>query len=118
MNQKKVLVVDDDPEILETIQYVLTYAGYKVIANTGDRVGEIVHTEHPHLVLLDVRLEGKDGSEICRKLKKDTHTKNLPIIMFSAVPENKKLTSKCGSEDFIAKPLDVDELIDKIEMYS
>lgn len=116
--QKKVLVVDDDPDILEAVRFILTDAGYDVVTNTGESVWDVVNTESPSILLLDVMLSGQDGREICRMLKRNEDTKKMPIIMFTAMTSNKDVVSKCGSEDFIAKPFDINELIGKIKMYS
>lgn len=116
-----VLVIDDDPDILDAITFVLEDSGYTVEAT---KRGEVV--EHlsevsgslPKLIILDVLLSGKDGRNICRKLKSDKKTKNVPIIMISAHPNVEDSVKEAGANDFLAKPFDVDALLEKVSLYT
>ena len=113
---RKILVVDDDPGILDAVSLILDESGYLVeTAMKGDEIFEKVQKFHPELILLDVLMSGKDGRDICRKLKADESTKEIPVIMVSAHPTAGKGALECGAQDFLAKPFDADELIAKIE---
>ncbi len=68
----------------------------------------------PHLLLLDVLLSGKDGREIVKDLKGQEETRAIPIIMFSAHPSAEETPRATGADDFLAKPFDIDVLLDKI----
>ena len=115
---KKILVVDDEPDILEFLLIVLQEEGYTVVTtDKGDYVEKLHDTGLPDLILLDVLLSGKDGREIVRHLKRQEETKHIPIIMFSAHPSAERTAAEAGAEDFIAKPFDIDFLLKKIERY-
>jgi len=115
---KKVLIVDDDPDILEALQ--LTFEAADYIARTTTKGEETYHQVDefaPDIIILDVLLSGKDGRRICQKLKKDKATKHIPIIMISAHPEADKSTRVMGADDFLAKPFDLDDLLKKVEQH-
>src|SRR5947199_10637235 len=115
---KRLLVVDDEPDILEFLQVILEDEGYTVV--TSDK-GEFLEQLHngglPELILVDVLLSGKDGREIVKHLKSQEETKQIPVIMFSAHPSAQQTAREAGAEDFIAKPFEIDELLAKIANY-
>src|SRR5690348_2276001 len=101
--QKKILVVDDDPDILEFLQVILEEEGYTVATtDKGDYVGKLHDGELPTLILLDILLSGRDGREIVKSLKSHKETKHIPVIMFSAHPSAETTARACGADDFIA----------------
>ena len=114
---KKVLVVDDDEDILEVVELILTRNGFEVQTHpTSQNVPEIVNNYHPNLILLDVLLPGKSGTEICRDLKL-SHT-DLPIILFSAHAIQEKEVNRCNADGFIKKPFDMKNLIGTIKSHT
>lgn len=113
---KKILVVDDDPDIVEAVQLVLATDGYQACAITdGEETYMKVKACSPDLIILDVLLSGTDGRSICRQLKQDTATENIPIIMISAHPSAKDSITQCGADSFVAKPFSVNELLGKVK---
>src|SRR6185436_13158393 len=113
---KKVLIVDDDQNILEVIKFILTSNGFEVRTHsTGLDVYEVVLDYHPNLILLDIRLPGKLGTEICKELKQIDS--KLPIVLFSAHAEKGKALGICGADDFLEKPFDIGDLIDTINLH-
>ncbi len=116
--KKKILVVDDEPDILEFLQVILEEEGYAVL--TSDK-GEFLEQLHngglPDLILVDVLLSGKDGREIVKHLKSQEETKHIPVIMFSAHPSAEQTAREAGAEDFLAKPFEIDELLAKVATY-
>src|SRR5690242_3101362 len=97
----KVLVIDDDVDILDAIQLALSMAGYTVEAlPKGDGAYAKILTFHPDVVILDVMLSGSDGCQICQQLKSDPQTQHIPIVMISAKPEAKEATLSCGADSF------------------
>ena len=113
---KKILVVDDDEAILNVVKLILTSHGFDVQTHsTGLNVPDIVMHYHPNLILLDIRLPGKLGTEVCKELKQ-IHT-NLPIILFSAHAEQGKAFAICDADGFIQKPFDIKNLIDTINLH-
>jgi DNA-binding response OmpR family regulator len=116
--KKKILVVDDEPDILEFLQEILEDEGYTVTTTDKGEYAENLHNGGlPQLILLDMLLSGKDGREIARHLKKHDETKHIPVIMFSAHPSAEEAARLAGADDFLAKPFEIDELLAKITQY-
>lgn len=115
---KRILVVDDEPDILEFLQIILEEEGYEVAtSDKGDYLEQLHPGVLPHLILLDVLLSGKDGREIVKYLKSKPETKPIPVIMFSAHPSAEETARKAGADDFMAKPFDIDALLERIARY-
>ncbi len=113
---KKILVVDDDVDILYIVQHILISHGFDVQTHsTGLNVPDIVMHYHPNLILLDIRLPGKLGTEVCKELKQ-IHS-NLPIVFFSAHADQSKSFALCDADGFIQKPFDIKNLIDTINLH-
>ena len=112
---KKILVVDDDEDIVDVVKFILISHGFDVHTHsTSLNVPDVVKDYHPNLILLDIRLFGKSGTEICKELKQK-HT--FPIILFSADTKMGKEFSEYNADDFIKKPFDVNEFITKISSH-
>lgn len=117
---KKILVVDDDLDILDALQLMLEDAGYEVTTTEKGEYAENLRDTNgglPDVIVLDVLLSGKDGRLICQKLKSQQETKHIPIIMISAHPNAKQSVAAVGADDFVAKPFDMDDLLAKIAKY-
>ena len=111
------LLVDDDPEILTLLQVKLKGQPFKIFtAVEGEAAMNIVHTEKPDLIVLDVNLPGQSGLEICRSLKADKNTREIPVIMLSARSEeiDRVLGLEFGADDYVTKPFSPQELILRI----
>ena len=114
---KKVLVVDDNKDIVWVVETILKRYGFEVMTTLrGEEVLKKVETFHPQLILLDVFLSGIDGIEICNKLKSGLQTRDIPVIMFSAHTNRKDVMKFCKADDFLQKPFDVNELVRKINL--
>lgn len=114
----KVLVVDDDRDILDMVELLLSTKQYTVQSVfNGDEVTQITKTFLPDVILLDVNLGGHDGRIICKQLKTDLISKHIPVILFSATPGLANTYPECEASDFLAKPFDADELFEKIEKH-
>ena len=113
---KKILIIDDDIDILDAMKITLESEGYDVtISEKGEYVENISEDNAlPDLIIIDVLLSGKDGRIICKKLKSEKVTKNIPIIMISAHPSAEKSITNVGANEFLAKPFDIDVLLQKI----
>ncbi len=111
----KILVVDDEPSIVDVLSYNLTKAGHQPIAaRDGDQAIELARAEHPDLVILDLMLPGLDGLEVCRRLRKDG---DLPIIMLTAKDEeiDRVVGLEVGADDYVVKPFSVRELMARVK---
>ncbi len=110
---KRVLVVDDNQEILNVIEIVLQGEGYDVICvDTGKDLKEKVIDSQPNLILLDIMLGAYNGLVLCKELKSDPKTLMVPIVMISA--SHNVDDTNCNAEGFIAKPFEIDYLINKV----
>jgi DNA-binding response OmpR family regulator len=109
------LVIDDNPDILHLVKLILNNDGFDVLASPeGEDVIAKTEDFSPQVILLDVFLSGYDGRQICRELKENPKTKNIPVIMFSAHTKSGDMIRECNADDFIAKPFEVNELIQKL----
>lgn len=118
MSYKKILVVDDEEHIVELIRYNLENNGYNIItAFDGDEAYTKAIEENPDLILLDIMLPILDGIEVCKKLKRNKESENIPIIMLTARTEetDKVLGLEIGADDYITKPFNVRELIARVK---
>ncbi len=112
----KVLVVDDDLEMLTAVNFLLTNSGYKVKTEyKGENTFRKIKAFKPDVVLLDIKLGNKDGRNITNRIKSNVTTKHIPVILFSAINGIDKNLAECLNDDFIPKPFDVNDLINKIQ---
>lgn len=113
----RILVVDDDLDILVVMEILLTMKGFSVeVTAKWESTFEKVDSFKPDLILLDVLISGNDGRTICKQLKSQPETKGIPIIMFSAHPSAAATIAEYGADDFIAKPFDVNDLLAKVNV--
>ncbi len=113
----RIAVVDDDPEMVKAVKVMLMMAGAEVVeALTGIGGYLLVKRELPQAVLLDIMMPDLDGYEVCRKLKLNPETKDIPIIFVTARSGQDHIERglSLGAQGYIAKPFSPDELIDKI----
>jgi DNA-binding response OmpR family regulator len=114
---RRILAVDDDHDILEVLQFILEDSGYKVdTLSDGHHLMDTIRDKHPDLILLDIMLGNMDGRELCKAIKKQATTHNIPIIMISASHNiGNTLNQENGPNDFIAKPFDINVLLRSIK---
>lgn len=118
--RKKIIVVDDDLDILELMDTVLNAEEYNVITVCDAvKLGIKVITEKPDLILLDIMMPSIDGYEVCKALKEDDTTKNIPIILVTGIDLKavKNNYSKVGANSYLLKPFTPDDLIDIIKKH-
>jgi len=118
MDKKKILVVDDEPNILRLTTYRLEKLGYDILtAVNGKEAFDTIQNEKPDLVLLDLLLPVMSGIDVCKKAKNDEKLKQIPIILFTA--DSNTMTAerarKFGADDYITKPFDPNELTAKVK---
>jgi len=111
-----ILIIEDDEYIRETLKLLLENVEYRVIAlANGERLKELIDEFKPDVILLDIILNNEDGRTICRGLKSDPETCNIPIVILSAVPEIYNTINDAGANDVVAKPFDERTLLNRIE---
>ncbi len=119
MAGERILIIDDEMNIVELLKYNLEANGYKVIyALTGKEGLTYSLQNKPDLILLDIMLPEVDGFDICKEIKKNNDTENIPIIMLTAKSEefDKILGLELGADDYITKPFSVRELLARIKV--
>ncbi|HLX40784.1 MAG TPA: response regulator transcription factor [Ktedonobacteraceae bacterium] len=114
---RKILVVDDEPVLVETIAYNLEQAGYQVTtAADGSSALEAAHRETPDLIILDIMLPEMDGLEVCRQLRRESNTTTTPIMMLTAKGDeiDKVVGLEVGADDYVTKPFGRRELLARV----
>lgn len=125
MSKKYVLIVDDDPDLVETVCMMLENKGYEVgKAYDGVEGEEAIKERHPDLLVLDVMMPRKDGYQLCAELKADSATRDIPVILLTAVGEAVPTTSythaqgmSTEAEEYIPKPVDSKTLVEAVESF-
>jgi two-component system alkaline phosphatase synthesis response regulator PhoP len=120
---KKILLVDDDPDMVDAVRAILESKRYEVAAAYGGMEGlEKARTENPDLIVLDVMMPDRDGYEVCKELKADPELSNIPVLLLTAVVSHiptTRYTQQMGLEteadDYIDKPVEPKELVRRIE---
>jgi len=115
---KKILVVDDEPDVVSLLTLMLKSKGYEVVsAGDGQEAIAKARSENPDLILLDVMLPRLDGYKVARMLKFDENFSHIPIIMLTAKIQEKdrELGIETGADDYVTKPFDTGVLLFKIE---
>ncbi|MEJ5993098.1 response regulator [Pedobacter sp. Du54] len=112
--QKRITVADDDPGILDAVGMMLEMEGYEVNSTLN---GNTIFTQNvaPDMYILDIWMSGSDGRELCKRLKSDEKTKNIPVILISASNDLKRSAETAGADDFLAKPFEIDALLEKVK---
>jgi DNA-binding response OmpR family regulator len=117
-NDIRILVVDDEPDVLELVVFHLEKEAYRVdVADTGDRALKMARENLPSLLVLDLMLPGINGLEICRLLKRDPKTRDIPILMLTAraSEEDRVKGLELGAHDYVTKPFSPRELVLRIK---
>lgn len=117
MAKKKVLIIDDNPDILTIVESVLTDEGYMVAKAISGEMGlTLAHSLNPNLILLDLNMPKMDGWEVLKLLKADEKTSNIPVAIFSVRTDikDKIFGLQRGAIDYITKPFQTQQLTDRV----
>lgn len=122
MNKTKdVLIADDNPAIVEALSLMLEDAGYTIrtlhAGASYEAMLEMIQQDVPGVLLLDIWMSGKDGRDICKYLKNQQATRNLPIILVSAKSDLQRIAQESGADDYLAKPFGMKEVVAKVGKY-
>jgi DNA-binding response OmpR family regulator len=111
-----ILILDDDEDIGNVLKMMLEYKGYNVtLLDRVDKANEVVSANnHFQLLILDMLIAGDNGCDFCRDLKNNSELATLPVLMFSALPEGKTMAKEAGADDFIFKPFQMNEMLEKV----
>lgn len=116
---KKILITDDDKDIVEILTIILNESGYETRSLTrANRIFEEIDEFQPDLILMDVMLGNMDGLAICKDIKENNQYKHLPVIIISASHDLKQILDQAGApNDYLEKPFDIDILLSKVEKH-
>ncbi len=117
MPKEKILIVEDEEDILELVKYNLNKEGYVVTGVTsGEDALKSASTKHPDLIILDLMLPGIDGYEVCRELKSNSKTAHIPVVMLTAKGEDSDIVTglELGADDYVTKPFSPKVLIARV----
>ncbi len=117
MEQKRILIVDDEPDIIRLVKFILEKRGFEVfVASDGKAAISSAFKILPDLIVLDVLMPNFNGYEVCEKLKKDERTKNIPVVMLSAKSQEseKKQGFAAGAADYISKPFNTEDFVSRV----
>lgn len=114
----KILIADDDPAILDATKIFLEDEGYEVITAADGETIIKAWKENPDLVLLDIWMPGMDGEEVCLRMKQTPQTAMIPVIMVSASRDTVHIANTCGANDYLVKPYDLDDLLQKVKKFT
>ena len=113
---ERILVVDDELEIRDLLGRFLTEQGYEaMLASNGEEAIELAEKENPRAILLDIKMPGIDGIEICKRLKAKEKTRFIPVIMATALWDTYSDAIEAGAEDFVTKPFNLTELLHRVK---
>ncbi len=116
--KEKILIVEDEKDIVKMLDYNLKKEGFRTaLAYDGEDALDLATREHPDLIILDLMLPGIDGLEVCKTLKKESKTSNIPIIMLTAKAQeaDKVVGLELGADDYVTKPFSPRELIARVK---
>ncbi|MDB5143166.1 MAG: response regulator [Mucilaginibacter sp.] len=116
----KILVIEDNPDITEVLDYILKDDGHEVISCPDGTSLNSLDIKKPDVILMDDILSTTTtrGSEFCRLLKSDGDTKNIPVILISARPNLQDTARKCGADTYIEKPFNIDHLVNVVKLFA
>ena len=120
MSPKKILIVDDEVDLVETVRFPLEMEGFNVLVSyNGEDALNQARKENPDLIILDLMLPKLDGYKVCRLLKFDERYKHIPILMLTAKTQEKDKTlgMETGADEYITKPFEMDYLMEKVKAY-
>ncbi len=118
MKRESIVAIEDEPDLLEVVRYNLAREGYQISGSEDGEEGlDLIRKLRPDLVLLDLMLPGIDGLEVCRRVKYDPATRNIPIIIVSAKGEESDVVTglEMGADDYMTKPFSPRELVARVK---
>jgi DNA-binding response OmpR family regulator len=115
--REKILILDDDKDILEILTLILTESGYEILSlSNGKKIFDEIKDFEPNLILMDVMLGDMDGLAICKAIKEKVQYKDLPVILISATHDMKELLHLQGAPNgYLEKPFDIDVLLSTVK---
>lgn len=114
----KILVVEDNPDIKEVLDYILEDGGHEAFFSPDGSSLSQLEDINPDIILLDDKLAEEWGSELCIRLKNDNTSKNIPVILMSAMPNLPEIARQCQADAYLEKPFNIETIIALIERFA
>jgi len=114
---KKIIIIEDDPDIRAILTYMLSEEVYDILAATNSKPLDNVHEHNPMLILLDNRLTDGFGQDFCRRFKNNPATRHFPIILVSANSGLEEMTKESHADGYLKKPFDITELVELVKQF-
>lgn len=115
---KNILIIEDDPDILDMMTYIIQEEGFRVITSIGAVSVDYVQEINPALILLDNRLADGFGRDLCFKLKHDSATRHYPVVLVSAVNQLAQVAEESSADAYLNKPFDLDDLVKLVRRFA
>jgi len=115
---KKIIIIEDDADILDIMTYILSEEGYDVLAAKDSEPLGDVHLHRPGLIILDNRLTDSFGRDFCRQFKNDPETRHFPIVLVSASPHLDEMALESKADGWLQKPFDIAELVELVKKFA
>lgn len=114
----KIVIIEDNPDILDIIDYILKDVGYEVFSCPDGTIVKNLDKINPDVILLDEILPSVRGSEICKQLKMQSEFKDVPVILVSTIPHLAKIAQQCGADSYLEKPFNIQDLTNIIQQFN
>jgi DNA-binding response OmpR family regulator len=114
----KIIIIEDDPDILDIMTYILSEEGYEVLAATNSKPLDEVHLHQPKLILMDNRLTDGFGKDVCRELKNNPSTRHFPVVLVSASAGIEQMARESEADGYLKKPFDLVELTELVKRFA
>jgi CheY-like chemotaxis protein len=114
---KRILVIEDDEDILEILSFILTEEGYEVSTLTDGGAIDTISEDAPDLIICDIWLPHRKGTEICKILKADPLTSKIPFILISTTMNLPQIARNCGADAHVEKPFHIQEMVNIVKAY-
>jgi two-component system response regulator VicR len=114
---KKILIIEDDPDILDVLSHILREEGYQVSSLSDGKDIEQIAADKPDLIICDIWLPFRKGTEICKILKADPETSRIPFILISTTMNLPQIARKCNADGYVEKPFHIQEMINVVKTY-
>lgn len=112
--RKKILYIEDDPDMVDIVAEIMQFEDYEVFADSGKSMHKLLKDHGIGLILMDEALSWCWGSSLCKELKSSRETANIPVILISAVREIDNIAEQCGADGYIRKPFEIYDVIDTV----
>ena len=115
--KKRILIVDDEPANMKILVKALRETYKLIISTNGFQALELIEVNPPDMILLDIEMPGIDGFEVCKRLKQNEKTKDIPVVFITAIDEGEEAAKglALGALDYIPKPFDVDTVVQRVK---